>query len=199
MRTARFVGMEGTAMLKDLLIVLALSSAFASAALAEPPPGKGQDKESAPAAPVVVDANDKAVGRVMTSFIEGAHVARTDNGVTYPLRVSRDAIDGFLPLRFASNDCNEPAYITMTPSSLASSWTLAAIGRPGIIGPTVYVIPENAVLENLVLQSIWRISIQADGTVIEDCAPDVLLSDVKSAELLTELDFTPPFRVVTLP
>jgi hypothetical protein len=59
--------------------------------------------------------------------------------------------------------------------------------------------PDNADIEVLSLQSDWQLTILEDRSVLEDCVPRGGDASVQQAELLTELDFTPPFRVVELP
>ena len=134
--------------------------------------------------------------QVMTSSLLVVHVIRSDNDITYPLIVFRDALDGFFTVRFTTDNCTEPAYIAVNPGSPPSIWTLADLGPPGAIGPTVYVAQPDAALENISLRSFWNVTILADSTVIEGCDLDERDFFAKPAEFLTELNLTPPFRVV---
>ncbi len=82
-----------------VLAVVVLAGMLASPASADHKGtchGQGCDGAGVLEPLVVVDANDQVVGQVMASFLEGVHVGRTDDGVSYPLIVFRDAIQGFL-------------------------------------------------------------------------------------------------------
>ncbi len=61
---------------------------------------------------------------------------------------------------------------------------------------TVYVAQPDAVSEDISLRSFWNVTILGDGTVIEGCDLDERDFTAKPADFLTELDLTPPFRVV---